>query len=64
MVRVYFINATESTPSNLNLLGKLKKIRVIASSKQIPGNKEIRKWIDGEGMQVSCTLHFQEQQEI
>ena len=44
----------QSTPDNSNLLWKLKKICVIVSSEQITGNKQM----DGEGMQVSCILHF------
>ena len=69
MTRVYivnfnFINRIQSTPGNSNLLGKSKKVRVIGSSKQITGNKKKNKWMEGEGKQVSCTLHFQEQQEI
>ena len=47
----------QSTPDNSNLLGKSKKVRVIGSSKQITGNKEISKWT-GEGTQVSCTLDY------
>ena len=31
-------------PGHRNLLGKLKKVRVIGSLRQITGNKEIRKW--------------------
>lgn len=36
---------------------EISGVRVISCSKQIIGNKEMRKW-DGEEMQVSCTLHF------
>ena len=42
------------TLDNSNLSGKSKKVRVIGSSKQITGNKEM----DGEGV-LSCTLHFE-----
>ena len=47
----------QSTPGNSNLLGKSKKVRIIGSSRQIPGNKKMSKW-NGARMQVSCTLHF------
>ena len=36
-----------------DLLGKLKKIPVIVSSKQMTGNRETSKWIDGKRMQTS-----------
>ena len=35
----------QSTPDNLNLEGKLKKVRVIGSLEQITENKEISKWM-------------------
>ena len=38
----------QSTPDNLNLQGKLKKVRVIESLKQITGSKEISKWMGRE----------------
>ena len=38
------------TPDNSNLLGKLKKVLVIGSLKQITGNKEISKWMGRECM--------------
>ena len=36
-----------------DLLGKLKKVPVIGSWKQMTGNREISKWIDGKRMQTS-----------
>ena len=36
-----------------DLLGKLKKVPVIGSSKQMTGNRETSKWIDGKRMQTS-----------
>ena len=55
----------QSTPNNSNLLGKSKKVRVtgpgvrvIGSSKKVTGNKKILKKMDGDEIQVSCTLHF------
>ena len=45
-------------PINSNLLGKSKKVRVMESSNQITGNKEIRKWVGKEcKCHVHCTLH-------
>ena len=41
------LEQSQLTLDNLNLLGKSKKVRVIGSSKQITGNKEM----DGEGIQ-------------
>ena len=38
----------QSTPDDLNLQGKLRKVRVIGSLKQITGSKEISKWIGRE----------------
>ena len=38
----------QSTPDNSNLQGKLNKVRVIGSLKQITGSKEISKWIGRE----------------
>ena len=38
----------QSNPDNLNLQGKLKKVRVIGSLKQITGSKEISKWMGRE----------------
>ena len=55
----------QSTSDNSNLLGKSKKVRVtrpgvrvIGSSKRVTGNRKILQEMDGEEMQVSCTLHF------
>ena len=42
----------QSTPDNSNLLGKSQKVRVIETTKQITGNKEIRKWMGKE-----CKYH-------
>ena len=36
-----------------DLLRKLKKVPVIGSSKQMTGNREASKWIDGKRMQTS-----------
>ena len=38
----------QSTPTNSNLQGKSRKVRVIERLKQITGSKEIRKWIGRE----------------
>ena len=54
-------NIVRSTPDNSNLQGKLKKVGVIGSSKQITRSKEMRSWGKG-GMQVACTLHFKGRQ--
>ena len=55
----------QSTSDNSNLLGKSKKVRVtgpgvrvIGSSKKVTGKKKILKKMDGDEIQVSCTLHF------
>ena len=38
----------QSTPDNSDLQGKSKKVRVIGSSTQITGSKEISKWMGRE----------------
>ena len=50
-------NIVRSTPDNSNLQGKLKKVQVIGSSKQITRSKEMGSRV-GEECRYQCTLHF------
>ena len=47
--RLFFYLLIQSTPDNSNS----EKVRVIESSKQITGNKEIRKWISLRNIRFS-----------
>ena len=45
----------QSTPDNSNLQGKSKKVRVIGSSKQIVGNREMGWGMNASNMYLSRT---------
>ena len=45
----------QSTPDNSNLLGILKTVRIIGSSKEMTGNKEISKM---DGRECKYHAHF------
>ena len=57
----------QSTPDNSNLQGKLRKVRIVGSLKQITGSKEISKWMGREcnwatkytGMDTEFELEWQ-----